>query len=152
MRILFSESLFTNVIGLCTCLALLVHARPSEIPTSKLYSTTTPSEATTSTNIQRSDDRSVEDSHPFLRQQRDSSCPPPANLPQLVADLNPYLNTSMYIGIMNNDVKSVTIPADQPSSCPLKHDTWWPGAQHNLRSTCPWIYEEVDFGEEFYPR
>ena len=100
--------------------------------------------------------------NPFLRVRRDtaetsgtstSSCPLPENLPAQVRDLNSFLEESQYIGVIPEQDGYIPLPPNQPhNSCPAATGSWWPRREINLRSTCPWVWEELDNGPDAYPR
>lgn len=93
--------------------------------------------------------------NPFLRNKRAADCPVPSDLPQRVLDLNPYLNATQFVGLIKQDTSDYKpLPKDQPNKkdCPAATGSWWPRPEFNLRSTCPWILEERDLGEEYFPR
>ncbi|KAK3781089.1 hypothetical protein RRG08_010097 [Elysia crispata] len=94
--------------------------------------------------------------NPFLRVRRDvpgRSCSTPADLPVQVRELNAFLNNSDYIALMPQQDDSSLLPTGhQHSSCPAATGSWWPGQEVNLRSTCPWVWENLDNGQDAYPR
>ncbi|CAL1536114.1 unnamed protein product, partial [Lymnaea stagnalis] len=87
------------------------------------------------------------------RAKRSVECPVPANIPDLVKDLN--LNASQFLGrLVNEEDGYAPLPRDQPAAgdCPQESGSWWPRSEDNLRSTCPWIMNETVLGADFYPR
>ena len=104
--------------------------------------------------------RTAPSTNPFLRVRRDapassnagSTCSPPANLPTQVRELNSFLDNSDYISVIPEQGNEIELPTDQPDSCPAATGSWWPRNEVNLRSTCPWVWEELDNGEDAYPR
>jgi hypothetical protein len=93
----------------------------------------------------------ADNSNPFIRSKR-STCDIPANLPELVRDLNSRLGPKQLVGLIPESRGRNPI-SGQPSQC---HDDvtnkWWPRPEVNLRSTCPWNITEVDLGEHAFPR
>ncbi|BFZ18267.1 hypothetical protein BsWGS_21306 [Bradybaena similaris] len=91
--------------------------------------------------------------NPFFRTKR-SVCTIPANLPQMVRDLNSRLTPSQLIGLNPGESTPPTVaPTDQPNTCPAKETgDWWPRTEVNLRSTCPWRLQQVDLGTDAFPR
>ncbi|GFR59181.1 interleukin-17-4 [Elysia marginata] len=103
--------------------------------------------------------------NPFLRARRDTAaadsasasisqtCSLPTNLPAQVAELNTFLANSEYIGVLPEQDGHISLPSNQPeNSCPAASGSWWPRQESNLKSTCPWIWEELDNGPNAYPR
>ncbi|RUS79148.1 hypothetical protein EGW08_013095 [Elysia chlorotica] len=81
-----------------------------------------------------------------------NTCSLPANLPAQVRELNSFLAESDYLGVMPAQTDFIPLPTGQPYSCPAATGSWWPRSEINLRSTCPWIWEELDNGPDAYPR
>ncbi|BFZ18269.1 hypothetical protein BsWGS_21308 [Bradybaena similaris] len=91
--------------------------------------------------------------NPFFRTKR-SVCTIPANLPQMVRNLNSRLTPSQLIGLNPGESTPPTVaPTDQPNTCPTNETgDWWPRKELNLRSTCPWTLQQVDLGTDAFPR
>ncbi|BFZ18266.1 hypothetical protein BsWGS_21305 [Bradybaena similaris] len=91
--------------------------------------------------------------NPFFRAKR-SVCTIPANLPQMVRDLNSRLTPSQLIGLNPRESTLPTVAStDQPNTCPANETgDWWPRTEVNLRSTCPWRLQQVDLGIDAFPR
>ncbi|XP_013080675.2 uncharacterized protein LOC106066244 [Biomphalaria glabrata] len=92
---------------------------------------------------------------PTLRSRRSQiNCQMPSNLPRMVRELNPFLNFTQFVGLVNRSESYPPLPDNQPSvdDCPSGYGSWWPRSEMNLRSTCPWVYEEIDLGPTMYPR
>ncbi|KAK0040017.1 hypothetical protein Bpfe_030551 [Biomphalaria pfeifferi] len=104
------------------------------------------------TNVQSAN--GVEEKKNFLaRDKRDVvNCPVPSNWPTLISELNSVLNATTSLALFPQPWIYTAAPTDQPTTCPSQTGSWWPGSSNNLRSTCPWIYKQVDLGESFYPR
>ncbi|KAI8782707.1 uncharacterized protein LOC129921928 [Biomphalaria glabrata] len=96
----------------------------------------------------------IKEKQNFLaRDKRDVvNCPVPSNWPTLISELNSVLNATTSLALLPQPWIYTAAPTDQPTTCPSQTGSWWPGSSNNLRSTCPWIYKQVDLGESFYPR
>ncbi|KAK3775498.1 hypothetical protein RRG08_027252 [Elysia crispata] len=105
-----------------------------------------------------SESSSMSRTNPFLRSKRDtasssSSCSLPANLPEKVEKLNSFLTDSQYVGVIPQQDDFIPLPSNQPHDCPAPTGSWWTTrTEPNLRSTCPYIKEELDNGPDAYPR
>ncbi|RUS79149.1 hypothetical protein EGW08_013096 [Elysia chlorotica] len=71
---------------------------------------------------------------------------------QLARELNSFLADSDYLSVMPEQGDFIPLPTGQPYSCPAATGSWWPRREINLRSTCPWTWEELDNGPDAYPR
>lgn len=90
--------------------------------------------------------------NPFFRTKR-SVCTIPANLTQMVRDLNSRLTPSQLIGLNPGESTPPVAPTNQPNTCPTgETGDWWPRTEVNLRSTCPWTLQQVDLGTNAFPR
>ncbi|CAL1536115.1 unnamed protein product [Lymnaea stagnalis] len=91
---------------------------------------------------------------PFLRNKRQAQCALPSDLPQMVMALNRDLDVPQFLGLTRQGTGYTPLPLDQPAKndCPRPTGSWWPRQATNLKSTCPWVMEEKDLGEEYFPR
>ena len=102
------------------------------------------------------------DLHRF-RHKRGASCEAlPEGLPELVKELNPFLEPDQFVGLEPEQSAPGVLP-EQPEMCengnPLESSCcavkWWQQGRHtlkNLRATCPWRIEEKDYGPSMFPR
>ncbi|CAG5131653.1 unnamed protein product, partial [Candidula unifasciata] len=89
--------------------------------------------------------------NPFVRSKR-STCVTPANLPQMVRDLNTRLTASQLVGLNPGESTPQAAPTSQYNTCPRNvTGDWWPRPEVNLRSTCPWKLQQVDLGVNAFP-
>ncbi|KAH9524110.1 hypothetical protein Btru_048160 [Bulinus truncatus] len=79
--------------------------------------------------------------------------------PDSTVGLINWLGRVKFLSVYPQQPDFPDLPRDQPTTCPggngfvgSTSGSWWPSHTENLRSTCPWIYEYVDFGETIYPR
>lgn len=82
---------------------------------------------------------------------RDANCPIPSDLPERLDQLNPELNLSQ---IVASTTQEQLAPYELKNlKCPERNGDWWPKFTklHNLESMCPWEYEVLSLGDEFYP-
>ncbi|CAG5131652.1 unnamed protein product, partial [Candidula unifasciata] len=81
------------------------------------------------------------------------TCATPANLPQMVRDLNTRLTASQLVGLNPGESTPQAAPTSQYNTCPRNvTGDWWPRPEVNLRSTCPWKLQQVDLGVNAFPR
>uniref|UniRef100_A0A2C9M6C0 CTCK domain-containing protein n=1 Tax=Biomphalaria glabrata TaxID=6526 RepID=A0A2C9M6C0_BIOGL len=75
-------------------------------------------------------------------------------LSMMLGELSPFLNLTQFVGLASQSESYPSLPDNQPSvdDCPSGYGSWWPRSEMNLRSTCPWVYEEIDLGPTMYPR